>query len=185
MKKVITSILAASMLGAMSITAFAGETPSTPTPTTVTDITNLGDNGSHDVKVKYDDSTNTTIYSVDIVWGDMQFDYSAGTWNPTTHSYSSDATAGFKAAAEGGDKVTITNHTNKAVTATVAYTSEASYSSAITGTVTPADATEIATAVGTETSAAPKQEFTLALGGAPADQLASYTKVGTLNITLA
>lgn len=177
MKKVITSILAVSMLGAMSVTAFAA-----------TDNTTLegGTSGgkTHDVEVKYDDSTNKTIYSVDIVWGDMQFDYSAGTWNPTTHSYSSDATAGFTAAAEGGDKVTITNHTNKAVTATVAYTSEASYT-AISGTVTPADATPIATAVGTETSAAPKQEFTLALGGAPADQLASYTKVGTLNITLA
>ncbi len=185
MKKVITSILAVSMLGAMSVTAFAGETPSTPTPETVTDFTNLGTAGNHEVQVKYDDSTNTTVYSVDIVWGDMQFDYSAGTWNPTTHSYTADANAGFKAAAEGGDKVTITNHTNKAVTATVAYTSEASYSTAITGAVTPAAATEIATAVGTATANAPKQEFTLALTGTPAAQLASYTKVGTLNITLA
>ncbi len=184
MKKVITSILAASMLGAMSVTAFAGETPSTPTPETVTDFTDLGTAGNHEVQVKYDDSTNTTVYSVDIVWGDMQFNYKAGTWNPATHSYTADATAGFTAATTGGDKVTITNHTNKAVTATVAYTQEASYN-AITGSVTPAAATEIATAVETAVADAPKQEFTLALGGAPADQLTTYTKVGTLNITLA
>jgi len=181
MKKIITSIIAVSMMAAISVPAFAADTPAS---NTVTDITDLGDLGNHDVEVKYDDSTNETIYSIDIVWGAMQFNYSAGTWDPATHSYKNDDnSAGFTPVEEGADKVTITNHTNKALKATVAYSAEATYNG-ITGTVTPADATEIATAVKTAVADAPSKEFKLELGGAPADQIADYTKVGTLTITL-
>ncbi len=174
MKKVITSILAVSMLGAMSVTAFAADNTTLEGGTT-------GDT-SHDVQVKYDDSTNTTIYSVDIVWGDMQFNYSAGTWDPAQHKYTGDT--GFTPkTADTGNKVTITSHTNKELTASVAYANAGSYN--LTGTITPSGDQTIATAVGTTTDNPPKQEFTLALSGTLSAELADYTKVGTLTITLA
>lgn len=117
MKKLITSIIAASMTAALSVSAFAADGDPVTANTT-------GEAGSKEIQVKYDDSANTTVYSVDIVWGKMQFNYSAGTWDPASHSYNSGegSGAGFTVVEEGGDKVTIKNHTNKAVTATVAYT---------------------------------------------------------------
>lgn len=178
MKKLITTIAALSAMAVLSVSAFAAAAGSD----TIDDA--IGENGSHDVAVKYDDSTNKTVYSVDIVWGAMQFNYSAGTWDPDTHTYAADGNAGFTPAAEDDDKVTVTNHTNKELEATVAYAQDASHTD-ITGAVTPDDPTTIATAVGTAVDAAPNQVFQLALSGAPAAQLPTYTKVGTLTVTLA
>ncbi len=67
------------------------------------------------------------VYSIDISWGNMQFEYSYGkTWNPSTHTYSNtgNPTVGWTAASVDGvnNKITITNNSNFPVTADFSYT---------------------------------------------------------------
>lgn len=81
-----------------------------------------------DVKAKYSDGAATPeVYSVDVVWGEMEFTYSAsGTrvWNPATHKYDDNITTGWTAK---GNTVTVTNHSNKAVDAKFDYTKAAGF----------------------------------------------------------
>ena len=79
MKKMISIILALMLSLCMSITAFAAEI-------------NIRDGStSTDVKGTYVSGGSTaTVYSVDVVWGSMEFTYTdafTGTWNPVTHGY--------------------------------------------------------------------------------------------------
>lgn len=58
-----------------------------------------------------------TVYSVDIEWGKMKFDYKApgsGTWNPQTHKYEGATTEGTWDYKEGNN-ISATNHSNAAV----------------------------------------------------------------------
>lgn len=66
-------------------------------------------------------------YKVDIGWGAMkfQFDAGVGTWDPETHTYTSGTAAGWTTDGyvDGtNNKVTVTNHSNNAVTAGFTYT---------------------------------------------------------------
>lgn len=77
----------------------------------------------------------TTVYSVDITWGSLEYTYaegSKGTWNPKTQKYEG-ATEGGWSCSDGADTITITNHSNVAITASLGFTANAGYSG-ITGT---------------------------------------------------
>ncbi len=95
------------------------------------------------------------IYSVDVEWGAMTFEYEASSWDPKAHKqikgrgwlvYDNVAGEALTATQDAINKVTITNHSNAAVKAQLSYapeTTDADYSS-ITGTfnksnVTPAE----------------------------------------------
>ena len=122
------------------------------------------------------------VYSVDITWGSMAFTYSEGsspTWNPATHTYSSGGAGGWS---NSGNTITVTNHSNTGVTAALAYTSETGYEG-ISGNFDNANMT-IATAVGTEFSAAPTKTAKLNLSGALDSKVASSTKIGTITVTI-
>lgn len=124
--------------------------------------------------------------SVDVVWEEMEFTYygpSDGTWNPATHTY--------EGATEGGwstntPAITVTNHSNVAVTATLDFTVE-STGSGIIGTFTEASGTEndnileLATAEGTEFSNAPSATARFGISGAAID---ADQKLGTITVTV-
>lgn len=57
--------------------------------------------------------------SVDIAWGSMEFTYSDGTWNPETYTYEN---VGWKPASEGGNKISVTNHSNVKILAAYHFT---------------------------------------------------------------
>ena len=123
-----------------------------------------------------------TVYSVDITWGSMAFTYSEGsspTWNPATHTYSSGGTGGWS---HNGNTVTVTNHSNTEVTATLTYTPEAGYDG-ISGNF---DKTEmdLATAVDTPVVSAPTDTAALTLSGTLASTLTDPTTVGTITVTI-
>lgn len=61
--------------------------------------------------------TDTAKYSVDIKWGDLQYTYgAAGTWNPSTHSYSWDeSSAGWAVKASTSNVINVENHSNRVV----------------------------------------------------------------------
>lgn len=92
MKRLISLILCLCMLS-MGAVAFAADNKMTET---ATDDTDFGEGASIDITAvatnKSEDAENT-VYSVEIVWGDMQWAYgfsgktTVARWNPVTHTY--------------------------------------------------------------------------------------------------
>ena len=131
---------------------------------------------SRDVKATYNAGTSdTTIYSVTITWGAMDFTYNDGAWDPETHTYDASWTA-------TGNTVTVTNHSNAAVTAKLTYTAAQNYIG-ITGTFGN-DTLNLATAVGTAVNNAPTESTKLTLSGALDSSTAANTTIGTVTVTL-
>lgn len=174
MKKVLTIILTLAMLSMTSVTAFAASP-----------ITANGGSDSADVKGTYvAGGTATTVYSVDITWGSMDFTYtdaSQGTWNPQTHQYDDAAPAKWSCEADA-NKIEVTNHSNDAVIAQFSYASESGYSE-INGAFSK-NTLNLDTAVGTEVLDAPSDSVTLSLTGELSSDASASTKIGSVTVTL-
>lgn len=169
MKKILSLILALILVMSVATTALAA---------TIT----TGDQ-SIDVQAKYQDNTTTaTVYSVDVTWGAMQFTYTesgALTWDPATHAYV-DSTSGTWTG--NGNTVTVTNHSNAAVTASFAFNALDDYST-VTGSFDVASETLDAGVVdGYDT--ADSVTATLTLAGELAETVTDFTKVGTITVTI-
>lgn len=144
-----------------------------------------------DVNATYQEGTPADIvYSVDITWGSMEFTYTGageGTWNPSTHTFSGGAPAGWSCETDA-DKITVANHSNAVVNATLAYTAKTGYS-AISGSFSETSGTandnviSLASAVGTTVSNAPTDFAKLALSGT-LSQGVSDQVIGSVTITL-
>ena len=151
-------------------------------------ISSAGGTASCDVKATYTTDTSGgtggTVYSVDIAWGDMAFTYTAaaGVWDPKTHTTTSSTGGVWTVNNTDGDKITVTNHSNTAVTATINYTPASGYEG-ITGSFDKTSL-DLATAVGTEVSNAPKATAALSLDGALDSATAANTTIGTITVTL-
>lgn len=178
MKKLITAILAVAMLCTMSLTAFAANP-----------ITTGNGTDTKDVKASYSDRTSATVYSVAITWGAMEFTYSSasdGVWDPDTRTYSDVKTAEWTSTT---NSITVTNSSNAAVTATLAFAAEIGYTG-IAGSFAENSGTandgilELPTAVGTAGGTAPSATATLKLSGDLAATTAANTTIGTVTVTL-
>ena len=173
MKKLFAALLAVAMLASMSVTAFAAEnTGATPTEITV--------NG------KYNPGAATgEIISADIAWDAMDFTYSApseGAWNPATHTYDGATEGGWS---DNTPAITVTNHSNVAVHATLGFTANVT---GVVGTFTEASGTEndnvieLATAEGTTVATAPTATANFGISGAAID---ADKALGTITVTIA
>ena len=125
------------------------------------------------------------IISVDVAWEAMDFTYtgaSQGTWNPVTHAY--------EGAIEGGwsnntPAITVTNHSNVAVNATLSFTANVT---GVVGTFTEVSGTEndnileLATAEGTAVADAPTASANFGISGAAID---ADKALGTITVTIA
>ena len=122
--------------------------------------------------------------SVDIVWEAMDFTYTApsqGTWNPATHAYEGATAGGWS---DNTPAITVTNHSNVAVNATLGFTADVT---GVVGTFTEASGTandnilELATAVGTEVANAPTATANFGISGAAID---ADKALGTITVTI-
>ena len=169
MKKILALILALSLVMSLNISAFAA-------------TVGIGDQNI-DVEGKYQDNTAVpTVYSVDITWGAMQFTYTesgAMNWNPANHTYSDNTSTGWIA---NGNTVTVTNHSNAAVTTSFAFSALADYST-VTGSF---DLTSEILEAGVEGAYADadKVTTTLTLVGSLANTVTDYTKIGTITVRI-
>lgn len=170
MKKFVSIILALVMVMSLSTTAFA--------------VTITTGNQSIDVEAKYQDNTSTaTVYSVEVTWGAMKFTYGESgskTWNPDNHTYSGNTSAAWTAS---GNTVTVTNHSNAAVTASFAFDALAAYST-VTGSFDIVSDTLDAGIVGGYDKA-DKVVSTLTLAGTLAETVSDFTRIGTITVTIA
>ena len=122
--------------------------------------------------------------SVDLVWEAMDFSYTAasqGTWNPVTHTYEGATEGGWS---DNTRTITVTNHSNVAVNATLAFTAAVD---GVVGAFTEASGTEndnilnLATAVGTTVENAPTATANFGISGTAID---ANQKLGTITVTI-
>lgn len=167
MKKIISLALALVMVLSLSATVFA---------------VGNGESSSTDVKATYNSGADAgKIYSVDITWSGMSFTYTDAdtVWDPATHTYVPTSEPYWS---EG--TITVTNHSNDAITATAAYAAEEAYKdiamtfSAASVTVATAD-NGVDGAAGTAVT----ETITVKPEGALAEGIADV-KIGTITITI-
>lgn len=151
-------------------------------------IGTAGGTASHDVTATYRaDSSGGAggkVYSVDIAWGDMAFTYTAaaGTWDPANHTYTGAEGGVWTVDKDGGNTITVTNHSNTDVTAEFRYAADTGFEG-ITDTFDNASL-KLESAVGTTVEAAPKATTSLSLNGALGSTTADNTKIGTITVAL-
>lgn len=167
MKKIISLFLVLAMTMSLSVTVFA---------------VGNGESSSTDVKATYNSGADAgKIYSVDISWAGMSFTYTdADTmWDPQTHTYAPTSQPYWS---EG--VITVTNHSNDAVTASASYTAEAHYEeiamtfSSASVTVATAD-NGVDGAAGTPVT----ETITVKPGGALGEGVTDV-KIGTITIAI-
>ncbi|MCD7844846.1 MAG: hypothetical protein LUG57_03155 [Oscillospiraceae bacterium] len=126
----------------------------------------------------YYNTTQPTVYSVEITWGAMAFTYQEATavWNPEAHEYQAVTESGAWSYADGANEITVTNSSNTSVTAAVSYQADSAYT-AITGSFSKTASTLAADEADT---------FALYLS-APDESILSdlhNTVIGTVTVTI-
>lgn len=170
MKKILSLILALALVMSLSVTAFAATNDGT-------------ENTSIDVNALYSDGVSTPeVISVNVEWGAMSFTYSVnGTkqWDATKHEYTTNSNATWTAT---GNTVTVTNHSNIAVKAELAFTADTAYNT-VTGSFDKATLL-LDSGDGLTYANADKDTATLTLAGTLADTVKTSTKVGTITVKI-
>ena len=143
--------------------------------------------GKYNIEISgtYTPGTADEIISVDVAWEAMDFTYtgaSQGTWNPVTHAYEGAIDGGWS---DNTPAITVTNHSNVAVNATLSFTANVT---GVVGTFTEVSGTEndnileLATAEGTVVADAPTASANFGISGAAID---ADKALGTITVTIA
>ncbi|MBQ6836169.1 MAG: hypothetical protein IJO47_03865 [Clostridia bacterium] len=168
MKKVLAITLTMAML--FTMTAMAEN------------ISSSSGTASVDVKGSYVQGVaSDTIYSVDIIWGDMNFTYTdaaQGTWNPATHDYDNVGQKGTWSAS--GNTIMVTNHSNAGITASMEFKTDIA---TVTHEFNKATL-ELESAVGTTVYDAPSEISTLTLDGTMKENDPVDGKIGTITVVI-
>jgi hypothetical protein len=169
MRKFFAISLALVLVLALSVTCFAER------------ITSLPGNESVDVTVSYTDGAAApATYAVDVAWESMSFTYvqSAQEWDATNHVEKDSGTSGWS---DADATVTITNHSNRSVWATVAYVAAGEASGSAAFELTGGAESELVAAAGASVAT---KTATLTASGIPAEN-ADEAVVGTVTVTIA
>ena len=173
MKKKALTLCVATILGLSSGTVAMAAT-----------IDSAGGTDSHAVYGTYQpEGAVATVYSVDVSWGSMEFTYTDGAvskkWNPSTHQYTESVGEGSWSNQDGANKVTVTNRSNKALTATV---------EGITAKVDKASLSLADASIGATTTVAgtaSTESTTISLSGALTDKNANKATIGSVTVKIA
>ena len=181
MKKKTALVLTLAMVFSLApLSAYADDT-----------IIAVGGTASHEVKATYKAGSSGgaggaggKVYSVDITWGDMAFTYTAeaGIWDPANHTYTGAEGGAWTVDKDGGNTITVTNHSNADVTAVFNYAAAEGFTG-ISGSFDK-DSLDLKSAVGTEVANAPTGTAALTLTGALGSDTTANTTIGTITVTL-
>lgn len=169
MKRIITLAMTLALVMSLTVPAFAY---------------GPGDEKELDVTAKYNSSTTTKpVYSVDIEWDSLTFVYNetnTKTWKPSDHSYDTATNGSWD---KTSANITVTNHSNAAVTVAMAYTASAT-DSGVTAALTGGSKT-LAPGVENKASEADSVTGTVTISGKPNSSVtASGITVGSVTITI-
>lgn len=179
MKKLLCFLMVVAMLATVSTTAFAAT------------VETANGSDSADVKAKYNSTTPADVYSVDVTWGAMEFDYNAGgqKWDTENHKWVDDeaAPAGWEVK-NSSNTITLANHSSKAVDATFAFAANAEYTD-LGGSFTYNNAAlNAALELELPQADTAAKNYVVSFnpnGSIPATHSATtYAKIGTITITL-
>lgn len=171
MKKLFALILALVMMTALSVPAFAAESP--------VKAEEMGDAAEITVTGIYKLVDGSTVYDVDIAWTSMEFTYTqTNTWVPSVNGGGSYRPTGEGQWSTEGGTVTVTNNSNADVAATLTFTTDVD---GITGTIANNSFT-LESAVGK--AEAPSKIATLTIEG-PFTIGQSGNTIGTITVKLA
>ena len=178
--------LAGIMLAALAVPALAGETTINSDSVSETiEVTGRYASGG---------TATATVYSVDIEWGSMIFEYvSTGSkvWDPKTHDYISSTSSQWRPAAreEGAtidsNAIKVTNHSNTDVNCSLAFQASTWFQESSPVGTFEQDVLGLESAVGKATNAADTKETKLTItsndleSGMPLDR-----SIGTIYVTL-
>lgn len=180
------AVMAAAVLSVgMTATAFAAQT----SPATINTVPG---GVAIDVTGSYDGTTTdgALVYKIDVAWGSMAFTYEASatrSWNTTTHQYdtTSDGVGVWKADSEGiSNKITVTNHSNAAVEAGLAFAANGDLD--ITGKFTDGDKdiTSLSLASADITNAAVEDEAFFKITGGTLDEGTTNSGIGGILVSI-
>lgn len=169
MKKTIATVLCLAMLASCFALLSSAENPI---------------DASENISVKASYVTLDTVpemYAVDIDFGSMEFTYeiNLGAWNPEIHDFD-DAGAAW-ICAEDANRISITNHSNIAIEATLSYNQGSGYESI--GGSFDKSTLELDSAVDTLYEEAPADKAYLTLSGEYGGD-ETFVKVGTVTVTI-
>ncbi|MBQ5584396.1 MAG: hypothetical protein IIU74_06625, partial [Ruminiclostridium sp.] len=138
-------------------------------------------------------STEKTVYSIDITWGDMQFQYregSNGTWNPETLKYDNKTSAGWylKTVATsnsiGSNQVLISNRSNAEIYCSASFILDPNYTETFGDISGSFDTNSFKLLSAAEEKAAQEKTLSLSLSGLPTIlDFTSPTPLGTITLT--
>lgn len=184
MKRLTAMLLALVMVFSLSVTAFADEAGTETTANKATADKDSEYKASIDVNAKYISRLDSEkIISVDVAWQDMNFIYYAsqqGTWDPSEHKYTGETSAKWN---KTTSDITVTNHSNAEVTATLSYTQSVT---TVTGSLSASELTLESAAqekyMGENDDKAPSATSTFTIGGYM--ESSSSTDLGTITVAL-
>ena len=178
MKKFLAITLVLAMMLAMSVVAMAA----------IEDVESPNNTASQDITITntIEASTGDKVYYVDVEWTDTSFGITttvdASKWDPETHTYTEASTSAIDPA-NNTAKVTVTNHSNDAVIATLTCDEITDYTFSCSAAATLDDASVVAY---DNPGAADYADLTITLTAIPATVLdASVTVNATVTITVA
>lgn len=179
MKKILRAIMLVAMMATVSTTTFAAT------------LNTSNGSSSADVKGKYVNATREDVYSVDVTWGAMEFNYYEGgqKWNTDTHKWEADSQdpAGWTVN-NNSNTIVLANNSSKKVNATFSFSANSEYT-ALTGQFTYNSAaltSALELELPTADTVAKKYEVKFMPGGViPASHgTSSYAKMGAITVTL-
>ncbi len=115
MKKFLTVIASMAVIGSMTCTAFAAGEDKNGGPAKG-DYTFTGVTSTETIDVKAVIKKSDVVYSVKVEWDSMEFTYTTGKWDPSTHLYTTDG-AGWDS---NNHDIVVTNHSNAEVAVSAA-----------------------------------------------------------------
>lgn len=204
MKKKIALLLAMTMIFSCSTVAFGAQAKTTT-------IKNGNGGQLSDAVKQYSDEQEITakyvqdagtVYSVDVVWGSMQFIYSVnGVWNPEKLQMTGGSDNGWSVAKPADNDVKVVNRSNAAVMIDMDATMNTNYSngdifaefaeikdsadatSTVTQTTGVADA-NLSSAVGTDDTSVPTLAKEIKLSGELKDDAPGFVVIGSATVTI-
>ena len=179
MKKLLSFILALTMVFAMATTAFAAEELNTESSKRIDAVGRLDSDGDGIPEGENEDPTQATVLAVDLEWDAMEFVYSTGKYDVDGMYYTSEWQDGSK-------NITVSNRSNVAISVSAAHAPAANNVN-ITLTNKAFDLAAAATAANTAANpGTPKKGTIKATVAADEDPISKDKEsIGTITVTIA